>query len=92
MHLQGRRYVFPIFEQMVMLMHIMQGALLEEPIREGESLKINGSFLLATAETREELIKTLKEDIYMTAGIWDWNKLQVHPVGPCCGFDEQHAD
>ncbi|KAL9633391.1 MAG: hypothetical protein Q9164_004730 [Protoblastenia rupestris] len=56
------------------------GALLEDPIKEGVDLKINGSFLLATAETKEDVIKTLKEDIYTKSGVWDWNKIQIHPI------------
>ncbi|KAL9128634.1 MAG: hypothetical protein Q9217_002730 [Psora testacea] len=59
------------------------GALLDEPVKEGGNLKMNGSFLLAVAETREEVIKTLREDIYTTARVWDWNRIEIHPVSRC---------
>lgn len=38
-------------------------------------MKINGSAMIARAESREKLIEELKKDIYTTAGIWDWDKV-----------------
>ena len=51
------------------------GATLEEPAKEGEPLKINGSAMIASAATKEEVIETLKQDVYTTNGIWNWDKV-----------------
>ena len=66
-----------------------EGATLEEPAREGEDLRINGSVLLALAESREEVVKVLQQDIYYKSGVWDWDKVAIHPV--CCKTDTQDA-
>ncbi|KAK4500889.1 hypothetical protein PRZ48_009081 [Zasmidium cellare] len=50
------------------------GATLEEPVREGQPMKINGSVLIVEADTEEEVRKCLERDIYYTAGIWDAKK------------------
>ncbi|KAG7004834.1 peroxisomal-coenzyme A synthetase [Physcia stellaris] len=55
------------------------GATLSEPIQDPSSPKITGSIMLALAESKEEVIQQLKEDIYSTSGVWDWDKVQVHP-------------
>ena len=56
------------------------GATLEEHTAEGESLKINGSIMLALAESKDEVIHALKQDVYYKSGVWDWEKVQIHPV------------
>lgn len=56
------------------------GATLDEEIKEGQGPKINGSIMLAKADSRDEVIKALKEDIYTTAGVWNWDNVQVIPV------------
>lgn len=56
------------------------GALLDEEIKEGEGPKIKGSVMLALAESKEEVFEALKRDIYSTSGVWDWEKVQIHPV------------
>lgn len=38
--------------------------------------------MLALAESREEVIQQLQKDIYSTSGVWEWEKVQVHPVSP----------
>ena len=43
-------------------------------------MKMYGSFLLARADTKEEVIAELKGDIYSRAGVWDWSKVEVIPV------------
>ena len=45
--------------------------------------------MLALAESKEEVMEQLKKDIYSTSGVWDWDKVQVHPVSSlnfflCC--------
>ncbi|KAL9104605.1 MAG: hypothetical protein Q9163_000470 [Psora crenata] len=56
------------------------GALLEEPVKEGNDLKIGGSFLLARADTKEDVIQALKADVYTTADVWNWNKIKIYPI------------
>ena len=46
----------------------------------GGDLKINGSIMLALAESKEEVLAALKEDVYSTAGVWDWEKVTIQPV------------
>ncbi|KAI4122104.1 MAG: hypothetical protein LQ347_006624 [Umbilicaria vellea] len=53
--------------------------MLDEAPKEGEGLKINGSVMLALAESKEEVLQALKRDIYCTSGVWDWDKVQIHP-------------
>ena len=36
--------------------------------------------MLALAESREEVIRTLQEDVYYKSGIWNWDQVQIHPV------------
>ena len=66
----------------------MGGALLDEEVKDdghgGEGLKINGSVMMALAESKEEVLAALKEDVYSTAGVWDWEKVTIHPVSTSC--------
>ncbi len=57
------------------------GAILDEQPLEGETLEMKGSVLVAVAESREEALKIVKEDVYSTQGVWDVEKLQIYPVG-----------
>lgn len=57
-----------------------QGAVLEEELKDGQNPKIKGSVMLALADSKEEVLKALQEDIYYKSGIWDWEKVQIHPV------------
>lgn len=36
--------------------------------------------MVARAESREEVVQALRQDIYCTSGIWDLEKAQIHPV------------
>jgi hypothetical protein len=36
--------------------------------------------MLAFADSREEVLKALQEDIYYKSGVWDWDKVQIYPV------------
>ena len=56
------------------------GAVLEEAEATGETLKVRGSVMLASAESKEQVLQALREDVFHTAGVWDWDKIQVHPV------------
>ncbi|KAI9701609.1 MAG: hypothetical protein M1836_001665 [Candelina mexicana] len=56
------------------------GALLETVPKEGESLKIKGSVMLALAESEEEVLVALKDDPYYRSNIWDWEKVSFHSL------------
>ena len=53
------------------------GSFLEEPAKEGETPRMKGSVVLAEAESREEVIRILKEDIYSKNEVWDWSKVRL---------------
>ncbi|KAF2018129.1 hypothetical protein BU24DRAFT_421129 [Aaosphaeria arxii CBS 175.79] len=55
------------------------GAMLEEPIKEGETPKMKGSAMLIGASSREEVIERLKKDPYVAGGVWDLEKVQIIP-------------
>ena len=59
------------------------GATMAEPLKEGESMKLNGSFMIAKAESEEEILKKLRDDIYTTSGVWDLEKVTITPVSEC---------
>lgn len=42
--------------------------------------KMKGSVLLACADSKEEVLKALREDVYYRCGVWDWEKVQLYPV------------
>ncbi|WPG98721.1 Hypothetical protein R9X50_00151500 [Acrodontium crateriforme] len=58
---------------------VFGGARLDEPIKEGEGPKINGSVMLAVADTKEEVMEKVRSDIYFTSGVWDESKIQIFP-------------
>lgn len=59
----------------------MGGASLDEPIKEGSGPKINGSIMMAVADSKEEVLEKLKQDVYWTSGVWDTNKVSFpNPV------------
>ncbi|KAJ9619588.1 hypothetical protein H2203_008368 [Taxawa tesnikishii (nom. ined.)] len=54
---------------------IFGGASMDEVPKEGEGPKINGSVMLALAESKEEVLEKIKQDVYATNGIWDMDKV-----------------
>lgn len=48
---------------------------MEEAPKEGEPLKLNGSAVVVSAVSREEVVEQLKKDIYSTSGVWDLSKV-----------------
>jgi hypothetical protein len=54
---------------------ILLGALLEEVPKEGGTLKIEGSAMVAYASSKEEVLEQLKSDIYAESGVWDFSKV-----------------
>ncbi|KAI5813462.1 hypothetical protein BZA77DRAFT_346363 [Pyronema omphalodes] len=59
----------------------MGGALLNEPPKDGnpQNFDFSGSVVVATGETKEEVIEKLKQDPYTTENVWDWEKAQIIP-------------
>lgn len=41
---------------------------------------MNGSVMVGAFDTKEELMKTLEEDVYTQRGVWDLEKAQIIPV------------
>lgn len=60
----------------------MGGAILNEvpPDDKPTSLNFAGSMLIMVAETKEEIVTTLKNDIYGTSGVWDVDNAQIWPI------------
>ncbi|KAK4496355.1 hypothetical protein PRZ48_012335 [Zasmidium cellare] len=55
------------------------GATLDEPVKEGQPMKINGSAMIVEADTEAEVRKVIESDIYYTEGVWDASKVQILP-------------
>ena len=53
----------------------MGGGTLEDVPKEGQSLKLNGSVMLAWAESKEQVMKELEEDVYFKNDVWDKSKV-----------------
>lgn len=55
--------------------------MLEEHPKPGDSgpPKMKGSAMLVGANSKEEVVERLKKDIYVTGGVWDWDKVQIYP-------------
>ncbi|KAK0720905.1 hypothetical protein B0H67DRAFT_484616 [Lasiosphaeris hirsuta] len=64
----------------------MGGAILEDvPVDDSpSSLKMTGSTVVITAESKEEILKTLRNDIYAKSGVWDVDNAQIWPLK--CAF------
>lgn len=56
------------------------GALLDDVPQPGQSLKICGSAMLVQADSREEVLQVIQQDIYAKNGVWDLEKVQIYPV------------
>jgi len=54
---------------------VFGGAMLDEPLKEGEGMKTNGSVMLAQADTQEEVLEKIKSDVYYKEGVWDDSKV-----------------
>jgi hypothetical protein len=54
--------------------------LLDEVPVEGGPLKIQGSCVVALASSKEEVLETLKKDIYARSDIWDMSKAGLNVI------------
>jgi uncharacterized protein len=57
---------------------IMGGAFMSEKPSEG-NVPMIGSAMIAYAETKEEVIEAIKNDIYTKSEVWDLSKIQIWP-------------
>jgi hypothetical protein len=57
----------------------MSGAYMSSLPKDGESLPIIGSAMVAVATTKEEVIEVLRNDVYFKGGAWDMNRVQIWP-------------
>lgn len=57
----------------------MGGAVLTEVPADDEpaSLQFAGSTMIATAESKEEVLELLRKDIYAQSGVWDVEKVSL---------------
>lgn len=64
----------------------MGGAILHDvPVNdEAENMDFAGSVMILVAESAEEAKNMLKDDIYVKADVWDFEKTQIYPLK--CGF------
>ena len=54
---------------------VLGGASLDEPVKEGEGPKINGSVMILCADSKEEAMKIIESDIYTESKVWDLSKV-----------------
>ena len=64
---------------------LLGGAYFSDLPKEGETPPIIGSAMLAHAESKEEVLEKLKNDIYTESDVWDWNKVQIYPFRSAIG-------
>ena len=49
--------------------------MLEDVPKEGQPLKLNGSIMLARAESRDDVLKEIEKDVYFQNNVWDKSKV-----------------
>ncbi|KAL9082834.1 MAG: hypothetical protein Q9165_008762 [Trypethelium subeluteriae] len=42
-------------------------------------LRPRGSVVIASAESKDEVVEVLKRDVFKTTGVWDWDKVEIYP-------------
>ncbi|TQV95337.1 hypothetical protein V2A60_009630 [Cordyceps javanica] len=64
----------------------MGGAVLNSVPKSADptTFDFHGSSFVALAESKEEVLEQLKDDIYVTSGVWDLEKIQIFPF--ICAF------
>lgn len=60
----------------------MGGAFMSEVPKEGETPSVLGSVVIAYAESKEEVLRDLKGDVYTESGVWDWDRVSF----PDCSY------
>ena len=54
---------------------VFGGGWLDEPVKEGEGPKINGSVMVIMADSKEEAMKFVESDIYTESDVWNLSKV-----------------
>ncbi|PHH66886.1 hypothetical protein CDD81_5238 [Ophiocordyceps australis] len=64
----------------------MGGAILNEVPKgdDASGFDFAGSALICHAESKEQILEQLREDVYATEGVWDVDKAQIYPF--ICAF------
>lgn len=59
---------------------LMGGAMLTHvPTPEDKTIQAAGSAMVAFAASKEEVMQRLKDDVYTSGNVWDWDKVQIWP-------------
>jgi hypothetical protein len=58
---------------------VLGGAYMAAPPVDGETPQMLGSTMIAVADTKEEVLEKLRNDIYAREGVWDLEKVQIWP-------------
>jgi hypothetical protein len=65
---------------------VFGGASLDEPVKEGEGPKINGSVMIVCADSKEDVMKFVESDVYADSKVWDLSKVCKRlPLRTCAG-------
>jgi hypothetical protein len=56
------------------------GATVARPPAGDEQKAFNGSCIVARAASKEEVLAEIRKDIYATEGVWNLDKIIIHPV------------
>ena len=62
---------------------VFGGGSLDEPVKEGEGPKINGSVMIIMADTKEEALKFVESDVYTESDVWNLSKVSRIPMMVC---------
>ena len=77
---------------------VFGGGSLDEPVKEGEGPKINGSVMVIMADSEEEALKFVHSDIYTESDVWNVSKVSrlalavfSHPLKHDCRPRYSHS-
>lgn len=60
---------------------VSAGAIFNQVPKEGEKPDFAGSVVNVIADTREEALEILKQDIYCKNGVWNMDNILLYPIG-----------
>lgn len=60
---------------------VSAGAIFNEVPKEGVAPNFAGSALSIIADSKEEVLEILSQDVYAKEGIWDLNNVLIYPTG-----------
>jgi len=62
------------------------GAMIQDGTQLADKPKMQGSLMVYSAASIDEVWKLVKEDVYYTGGVWDKERLQITPFKPATGM------